>query len=225
MSVHADDGTWIVPPHRAVWIPRGVAHRVEMAGRVALRMLFFRAGIARDLPRSCRAVNVSPLLRELILHATRLGLLQRTVASEARLARVILDQLHALPQVPLQLPSPRDERARRASELLTDRRDADEPPAVADVVRHSGASKRTLERLFRKETHMTLGRWRQRERFVRALRLLAEGHAITQVALEVGYANPSAFVSAFRRQMGTTPGRYFAVPPDPIRGTRHPHPR
>src|SRR5262249_37685580 len=81
--------------------------------------------------------------------------------------------------------------------------------SAAEAARRAGASKRTLERLFRSETHMTLGRWRQRLRFVQALRLLAGGQAVTAVAAEVGYQSPSAFVSAFRRQLGTTPGRYF----------------
>jgi AraC-like DNA-binding protein len=211
MSVHTSEGTWVVPPHRAVWIPRGVEHAVEMAGRVSLRTLFFAASFARGLPRSCQAVNVSPLLRELILQATRLGLLRRNVRSQARLARVILDQLQTLSQTPLQLPAPSDPRARRATELL--RQNAGEPISLAAGARGAGASQRTLERLFRRETQMTLGRWRQRLRFVQALRLLAAGHAVTQVAIEVGYRSPSAFVSAFRRQLGTTPGRYFDPPP------------
>jgi len=207
MSVHTADGTWVVPPHRAVWIPRSVEHAVEMSGRVSLRTLYFAADFSRRMPRQCQAVNVSPLLRELILQTARLGLLWRHVPEQARLARVVLDQLQALPQVPLQLPAPRDRRARRAIDLLT--APADEPISLADAARRAGASKRTLERLFRSETHMTLGRWRQRLRFVQALRLLAAGHAVTRVALEVGYQSPSAFVSAFRRQLGTTPGRYF----------------
>src|SRR5262245_15974356 len=160
MSVHSSEGSWVVPPHRAVWIPRGTVHGVEMAGRVSLRTLYFAGDFARGMPRHCQAVNVTPLLRELILHAARLGLLWRHEAAHARLARVILDQLQLLPQVPLQLPAPRDPRARRAIELL--RNAPVEPISLADAARRAGASKRTLERLFRSETQMTLGRWRQR---------------------------------------------------------------
>ncbi len=207
MSVRTVEGTWIVPPHRAVWIPAGVAHKLEMAGRVQVRTLFFEPRLARAQPRRCHAVNVPPLLRELVLATVRLGMLRRTVAAEARLARVILDQLEMLPAVPLQLPMPRDPRARKAAELMQD--NGGEPLSLAKAARAAGASRRTLERLFRAETHMTLGRWRQRLRLVEALRLLAAGHAVTRVALDVGYESPSAFVSAFRKLLGTTPGRYF----------------
>lgn len=207
MSVHTTEGTWVVPPHRAVWIPAGVPHWAAMSGRVAVRTLYFALGLAAALPRSCRAVNVSPLLRELILRTARQSLLRRNVPAEARLARFLLDELRTLPAVPLQLPMPNDPRARRlAAHLLAKPADA-RPLALA--ARDAGASQRTLERLFRQETQMTLGRWRQRLRLIEALRLLAAGHEVTRVALEVGYRSPSAFVSAFRQQLGTTPARYF----------------
>jgi AraC-like DNA-binding protein len=70
------------------------------------------------------------------------------------------------------------------------------------LARSTGASKRTLERLFLRETAMTLGRWRRRLRLVEALRLLAQGHAVTRVALGVGYQSPpSVFIAAFRREL------------------------
>jgi AraC-like DNA-binding protein len=33
---------------------------------------------------------------------------------------------------------------------------------------------------------------------------------VTRAALAVGYESTSAFVAAFRRTVGTTPGRYFS---------------
>ena len=207
MSVETSSGTWVVPPHRAVWIPAGQRHAVHMSGRVTVRTLFFRRGLAR-LPRRCTAVNVSLLLRELVLEAARAAVLRRSVPAQRRLAQVILDQLKLVPAVALQLPMPRDGRARRAADLMIERVADAEP--LASVVRRSGASKRTLERLFVRDTALSLGRWRQRMRLIEALRLLAQDHAVTRVALDVGYRSPSAFVSAFRRELGTTPRRYFA---------------
>jgi AraC-like DNA-binding protein len=75
----------------------------------------------------------------------------------------------------------------------------------------SGASKRTIERLFRIETHMTLGQWRQQLRLVCSLRLLAAGHKITRVAGDLGYSTPSSFIAMFRKALGTTPKQYFEV--------------
>ncbi|PYQ60799.1 MAG: AraC family transcriptional regulator, partial [Acidobacteria bacterium] len=83
---------------------------------------------------------------------------------------------------------------------------------LAEVARASAASERTLERLFRAETGLPFGVWRQRARLLRALQLLAEGGAVAEVANAIGYESTSAFVAAFRRALGTTPGRYFKRP-------------
>jgi AraC-like DNA-binding protein len=207
MTVSTSQGTWVVPPHRAVWIPAGVAYAVQMSGRVTVRSLFFRPRLRGRLPESCVALNVSPLVRELVLHVSRRNTLRRDVAADRRLARVLLEQLETLEAEPLQLPMPADARAREAARLL--QADPSGPPALRKLARSAGASKRTLERLFARETAMTLGRWRRRLRLVESLRRLALGHAVTRVALDVGYQSPSAFVAAFRRELGTTPSRYF----------------
>jgi AraC-like DNA-binding protein len=43
-----------------------------------------------------------------------------------------------------------------------------------------------VERLFRVETGLSFGRWRQQLRLIEPLRLLAAGEPVTTVALEVG---------------------------------------
>ncbi|MEX1368240.1 MAG: helix-turn-helix transcriptional regulator [Nannocystaceae bacterium] len=209
MNVSTEQGAWVIPPHRAVWIPAGVVHRVTMTGRVAVRSVFFRRGMTRQrMPRSPCAVNVPPLLRELVLEATRQGHLRRDVPAQARLARVMVDCLHTLSVAPLQLPMPRDPRARRAAErILAGPGDA---RVLHEAAATAGATRRTLERLFTAQTQMTLGRWRQRARLIEALRELAQGRSVTEVALHVGYGSPSAFIAAFRAELGTTPRRYFA---------------
>ena len=73
----------------------------------------------------------------------------------------------------------------------------------------SGVSKRTLERLFRAETGLTFGRWRQQARLLEALRLIAAGRPVTTVTLDVGYESPSAFIAMFKNALGTTPSRYY----------------
>jgi AraC-like DNA-binding protein len=50
----------------------------------------------------------------------------------------------------------------------------------------------------------------ERVRHDRADELLAEGFSISQVAEQVGYATSSAFVNAYKRWCGTTPGKFTA---------------
>jgi AraC-like DNA-binding protein len=207
MWVHTAQGDWVVPPNRAVWVPAGIEHGIEMTGRVLVQTIYLAADVSAELPRQCCAVNVSPLLRELILHTVRLGMLDQSVPQQARLIGFLLDQLSVLPAIPLQLPLPRDRRAQRAAAWL--RAHPGDPGLIKSVARRVSSSARTLERIFQNETGMTFGRWRQQLRLLQALRLLAAGLPVTAVALEVGYDSPSAFIAMFRRTLGTTPHRYF----------------
>jgi AraC-like DNA-binding protein len=206
MTVETDSGNWVIPPHRALWAPDGTRYRILMHGRVSVRTLYLRSSLGA-VPDELRAVNVSPLLRELVLHAVRTAPLHVDVAEDRRLIGVLLDQLATLSQAPLQLPLPRDPRSRAlAARLMGDPRSTVRIEALA---RDVGASRRTLERLFLVETGMTIGRWRQRLRLLDALRRLAEGEPVTAVAHAVGYSTPSAFGAMFRQELGDTPGRYF----------------
>jgi len=207
MWVHTAQGDWVVPPNRAVWVPAGVEHGIEMTGTVFVQTLYLAQGISGALPVRCCAVNVSPLLRELIRHTVALGMLDKNVPARARLIDFLVDQLSVLPTIPLQLPWPSDERAQRAAAWL--RKHPDDPGLIKQMAKRVVASARTLERLFQKETGMTFGKWRQQLRLLHALRLLADGRAVTAVALDVGYDSPSAFIAMFKRTLGTTPYRYF----------------
>jgi AraC-like DNA-binding protein len=66
-----------------------------------------------------------------------------------------------------------------------------------------------VQRLFLGETKMTFGKWRQQLRLLHAMQTLAAGEKVTAAALEAGYNSTSAFISMFRKQMGTTPTRYL----------------
>jgi AraC-like DNA-binding protein len=215
LTVETATGTWVVPPDRAVWVPAGIEHRIAMAGRTAVRTLYLRVGLA-EVAADCRAVNVSPLLRELIIHAVRTSPLNLDEPRQARLIGVLLDQFVSLPTAPLQLPMPRDDRALRIARRLLADPGCDE--SIDQLSRASGSTRRTVERVFSAETGLSVGRWRQRARLVAALRLLAAGDPVTWVAGAVGYSTPSAFGAMFRAQMGVSPGRYFESPPATRRG-------
>ena len=207
MTVVTRDGTWMVPPQQAVWVPAGVQHEVRALGPLAMRSLYFLPELAKSLPDRCRVVRVSPLLRELILRAVAFPQEGRPSPAESRLLALIPDEITALAEEPLHLPMPRDGRLRAITDALS------AAPADARPLSHwattAGASERTLARLFLKQTGLTFGAWRQRLRLITAVARLAEGHAVTGVAFDLGYDSPSAFIAMFRRQLGAPPGRYL----------------
>jgi AraC-like DNA-binding protein len=208
MWVQTAEGDWVVPPNRAVWVPAGIEHGIEMSGSVLVQTLYLSTSLSGKLPKRCCAVNVSPLLRELVRHTVMLGMLNKNDPVRARLIGVLLDQLSVLSTIPLQLPWPSDERAQRAAAWV--RGHLGEPSSTRQIARRAMLSVRTLERLFQKETGLSFGKWRQQLRLLHALRLLAAGRPVTTVALEVGYESASAFIVMFKRTLGVTPHRYFA---------------
>jgi AraC-like DNA-binding protein len=209
MTVRTDEGSWVVPTCRAVWIPAGTPHTITMSGPVAMRTLYLQSRLAKALPPKCCVVNVSSLLKELILHACTFTNLTRRIEWQRHLIGMITDQLRNIHTLPLQLPNPSDPRALRIVAALlghpADRR------SLARLCKLAGAGKRTVERLFKEEVGMTFGKWRQQLRLMHAMRLLAEGAKVSHAAMEAGYGSPSAFISMFKRTLGTTPAAYFGM--------------
>jgi len=205
LEVLTADARRLVPADRAVWVPAGTEHTNIMRAPVSMRSLFVAVGAIDNAADRVRTIAVTPLLRELIQHITRLGALDSTHAEQARLAGVLFDLLAAAEDVPLDLPSPRDPRARRFSDLVTQK--PGDGVSIAQLARRAGASLRTLERVFLAETGVPVGEWRRRVRLFHALRLLEAGGSVTDVALDVGYDSTSAFCQAFRRQFGHSPKR------------------
>jgi AraC-like DNA-binding protein/quercetin dioxygenase-like cupin family protein len=228
LGVTTGRGTWMAPPHRAVWIPAGADHQHQAYGVTDMRALLFpvaMVGSGRGPGRPALAgpdaapsvVAVSGLLRELILTLTGPG--TRTAAARRRLERVTVDQLLESSEQPLHLPEPGDERLRVVTELL--RADPGHPATLSELGRQAGASARTLSRLFASELGMSFHGWRTQLRIHHSLVLLAEGTSVTDTAIVCGWSNPSSFIDAFSRAVGQTPGRYQATLQDELpRGVR-----
>lgn len=209
VKVTTKQGAWVVPQHRGVWIPARTEHQIESGGSLSMRSLYVREDSVKGLPTECGVVGVSPLLRELILAAADLPQPYDLAGRDGRVMELILHEVRGLPVVPLHLPEPTDSRLRQITAAIR------ENPADTRTLeawgRYAGASPRTLARLFPAETGMTFRHWRRQARLLDGLMRLAGGEPVTSVALEVGYENPSAFISVFRRTLGVTPGRYFST--------------
>lgn len=205
LAVTTPAGTWVVPSQRAVWVPAGAEHAHRAHGPTLLRTLMVPVDPAFDRPGPA-IIDVTPLLRELIL--TLVDDPPRDPDHRRRLEQVTVDQLRPVPEPPLRLPNPADDRLRAVDTLL--RRDPGGGHALAALAAAAGTSPRTLQRLCRQELGISLGQWRTELRVVHALALLADGHPVTTTAHRCGWANPSDFITTFQVAVGLTPGQYRA---------------
>lgn len=204
----AEQGVWIVPPHCAVWIPGNVPHRVTFAGNVEVYVLFVEPDAAPALPRQCSTLAISPLLERLLLHATQMPTLYDVDGADGRLAEVLLDQLALAPVEKLNFPMPVDARLRKIANAMM--ADPSDRATIEDWGRRTAVAPRTLTRALTRETGMSFGRWRQQLHILIALQRLDEGASVLTVALELGYADASAFITMFRKALGKPPARYLA---------------
>jgi AraC-like DNA-binding protein len=215
----AGHGTYLVPPSRALWIPPGMEHAVTVVEDAEIRTLylhpsarFLKDGTPQPTPfelwPDCRVLEVSPLLRELVVHLDVAPGAGPATQREQRLGDLVLDELRRAAPVRLGLALPADKRLRTLCEAV-----------IEDPLRHAtldgwatqaGASTRTLARLFRQELGTTFGEWRQQVRLAQALALAADGRPMNHIAAELGYASASAFSAMVRRTVGATPSRFLA---------------
>ncbi|WP_242683671.1 AraC family transcriptional regulator [Paenalcaligenes suwonensis] len=207
MVVETSDGRWVVPPTRGVWLLADVKHSVRMSGAVSMRTLFIDPDAAPNLPDKDCVLNVSPLLRELMLEASQIPLDYDIDSRDGRLMRLILDELQTLPILPFYLPWPNDKRLKRVCEHVAQQPDS--TTTAEQWAEKLAMSTKTFHRHFRHHTGITFGQWRQLARLLLSLESLAKGTPIVQVALEHGYNSQSAYTAMFKRHFGITPSAFY----------------
>ena len=195
-----------ITPEHGVYAAAGVPVELHAAESVDVRILYVHAERAATPGTVARAIVVAPLLRELVERTVDRGALDANEPGDAHLIEVIFDEIAALETTPFALPMPTDVRALRAAEQCLATLDAP-PPPVVQLAAAAATSARTLERLFAAQTGCSVGRWHRRFRLLAAERALGSGASVTDAAYDAGYASPSAFIAAYRRTFGTTPGR------------------
>lgn len=208
LTCEVEGGLWIVPPRSAVWIPGDALHSIKATGVLEGYNAFVEPAVAAHLPATCCAISVTPLLRELLVRCAHLPVLYEENDANGRMVAVLLDELACAQVEDLHLPMPSDSRLRRMAEAMLA---APADRSTLEVwARRAGLSERTLARTILRETGMSFGRWRQQLGVMLAVKWLAGGASIQQVAGDLGYESVPSFVTMFGKVLGTSPGRYMA---------------
>lgn len=217
-----DDGTFIVPPSRAVWVPAGMSHSINVVEDADLHTLYLHHNAApQHAPwQGCVVIEVTELMRALVLgldtHSdAQLSqvepLRQQALLQRERLIQPLLcDELLQAPQIRMGVPLPPrdggDKRLRALCEAVL--RAPGERATLAEWSASVGASERTVARLFREQLGLSYQQWRQQATLAYALPLLARGQPVSRVAAASGYASESAFTAMFRAAMGQPPSHF-----------------
>ncbi|SOE39510.1 AraC family transcriptional regulator [Delftia acidovorans] len=228
LHLSAPQGTLIAPPSKAVWIPPGLVHAVAMVEEADLVSIYVlqddpaQGPVLPDLPSCgvacnpqdwarCRVLEVSPLMRELITALPKQSDDQpapdaATLQREHHLSALLLEELRRASEVHLGVNMPQDKRLRMLCEAVV--ADPTQHESLADWAADTGASPRTVARLFQQQLGCSFTNWRQQVVLAHGLSLAARGLPIQQIAAELGYS-PSAFSAMVHRTVGMPPARFF----------------
>ena len=204
VTCRVPNGMWMVPPHCGVWVPGGMRHSNVATANARLFFLFIEPGAA-DLPDRCCTLSLSPLVRELIIE-----LADQSAVATADAELLIAVLLSALPRMPveqLHLPLTDEPRLERIASALVN--DLSDRRTMAQWASRVAMSENSLARLVRQETGLTFGRWRQQLQLIVALRSLAAGATVQQISGDLGYESVSAFITMFKKALGTSPAKYL----------------
>ncbi len=196
LQVVVEDTWYVITPEQAIWVPTGVRHTTGALSQAEFRTLYVADTPPLQMPQTCTVLAVSPLLRTLILELETIGRQERAGHCEPddyieRINVLVIDQLHRLKTHNFCLPWPRSATLRQISEAVYEA--PDDARSLDHWAAEFGMSSRTLTRRFEKEVGLSLRAWRHRLRLFRALEWLGSGRDVTGIALDLGYASPSAF--------------------------------
>lgn len=208
-SIEVEDKTrrHLLPRTLAAWIPAGVAHRTSIH-RVRSGCILFAPDMVPDAGDCVRIVMVSPLMREMVIGAMRWQIGQPLDAIGAAYFQslALLCGEWITHEAPLSLPSS-DDPALRAAMDHTRAQLATATITSASAAAH--LSERSLRRRFQTNTGMSWEEYRRRARLLVAVEKIATTSLpIGHIAMDLGYANQSAFAKAFRALLGMNPSEF-----------------
>lgn len=203
--VSTSDGRWMIPPGHALVIPAGLEHATEMISAVDMQSIYVDLTVAGE--GGPRVVAVTALAQSLIGALVEIEINPLSPRRTELVTNLLLDEIGQLPERPLGLPFPADERLAQLCRHFL------QTPAahvgIDDWAVALGMSRRSFTRFFRGETGVSFTTWRQQACIFASLPRLAQGQSITTVALDAGYESMPAFTTMFRRMLGHPPSTYL----------------
>lgn len=206
LQIDAEGQRLLSPPQYAIWIPPQVVHSCYVPHAVVYRSVYLAPELCADLPAELCTLKIRPIIKSILADFTERQVHVPEDAADLRLAQVLVDQLARSPVERCYLPFAHNPAL--AGVLTALMEDPGDRRSLADWAAQVHTTERTLARHCQRELGMSLGDWRQRLRFLRAIDALEAGRPVQEIAFDLGYGTASAFIAMFQRQAGSTPEQY-----------------
>ncbi|MDY0249470.1 MAG: helix-turn-helix transcriptional regulator [Pseudomonas sp.] len=206
MQLEVEGQRFISPPSYAVWIPPYAMHSAYNRHSIVYRSVYLDLALCADLPEQPCSVAMNDILKAILNNFAERDVQIPQSAADQRLGEVLIDQLHAAAIAHSYLPYPRSTQTSFVVDNL--RAEPGNTDTLALWAERVFVSERTLARQFVRDTGISFGEWRQRLRFLAAIERLETQQSIKEIAFDLGYSSPSAFISMFQRHAQCTPEQY-----------------
>lgn len=205
LEVNIGQLNYLTPPPYGLWLPPNIEHSGLNRTQVTHCTLYIHESLCENLPKNAGILMTTPLVPAILEHL-RLYPMPDHNPEYLRILQVLLDQLHHADLFGSYLPSSKHPKLTKVLDYLY-LHPADNTP-LKDLAQQMNMTERTLARYSQKELGMSLNEWRQRHKIIKAMSMLNTTQTVEKIALDLGYANSSAFISMFKRWMNTTPDQY-----------------
>ncbi|MDV2439306.1 helix-turn-helix transcriptional regulator [Acinetobacter gerneri] len=205
LEVNIEQINYLTPPPYGLWLPPNIKHSGLNRTQVTHCTLYVHEDLCQNLPQHVGILMTTPLVPAILEHL-RQHPMQDSDPEFKRLIQVLLDLLHHSEVLGSYLPSSKHPRLIKILDYLY-LYPADNTP-LKDLAVQMNMTERTLARYSQKELGMSLNEWRQRLKVMNAMSMLSTEKTVENIALDLGYANSSAFISMFKRWMNMTPEQF-----------------
>ncbi|GAA5087834.1 helix-turn-helix transcriptional regulator [Chryseobacterium ginsengisoli] len=204
---HIDQKIYLVPQNHIIWIPSGKLHKITSEAQTVNLMVFlFKSVFKDDFYRDLQVFAVSAVLKEMLLYASKWS---QSVTEDEEQDIFFKAILKSLPNFCkesnfLEIPVPKDERLIPVCHYINVnfKYNLD----IDSLAEKGKMSVRSLQRIFKNETGITLQKYHQLIRILKSIELIdTKQYTLSQIAYLVGYQSLSAFTSSYFSIMKSKP--------------------
>lgn len=190
---------YLVPQNHVIWIPTKKKHRTTSEAKtVNLMLILFQSVPEQDFYQNVHVFPAPAVLKEMLLYASKWNKLLTEDEEKNTFLKAILNSLpnFCKENSGLQIPVPVDNRLIPICNYINEnyqyRFDIDELADKAKI------SVRSLQRIFKNETGITLQKYMQLIRILKSIELIdTKQYTLSEIAYKVGYQSLSAFTSSY----------------------------
>ncbi|MDC7708678.1 AraC family transcriptional regulator [Vogesella indigofera] len=201
-----DDRRLIAPADYLVWVPAEMVHAAHVRQAMDYLSVYVSSALAARLPAHACLIAQTPLVRALLEDFRQREVAAMGDAWDVCQAELLVEHLVRAGSVDSYLPDSSD---RQLQPILAAIRAAPgDNTTLGHWAQRVHSTERTLARRFQQQLGMSFVQWRNRVRLLQALAWLKEGWPVQDIAAQLGYGTPSAFIAMFGKQVGFSPERY-----------------